>query len=347
MIPIRNIYYMLSYAFKVLNEKGYQNLASENFQDADELYATILIQGIKYQLKRGFDHTYVEKSEISSVVRGKINLSDTLKTQTILRRRLVASYDEFSINSNLNQIIKATLKTLKRRISAKSPYQRELNTILYLLADVHDINIHQINWKIQYHRNNELYKLLVGICNLVISRQLQSEKSGEKSLREFFDDQRMCNLYEHFILNFYRRHFPYLSPMPAHINWNSDDGTTIFLPTMRTDITLTSGEKTLIIDAKYYESGILKSNTLFGDSSEKINSGNIYQIYSYVKNKDTFHSGNVSGMLLYAKTDDSEDLDLKYSLDGNTFYVKTLDLNQPFELIRARLIQIKNLIDNP
>lgn len=112
MIPIRNIYYMLSYAFKALNEKGYQKLASENFQDAGELYAAILIQGIKYQLKRGFDHAYVEKSEISSVVRGKINLSDTLKTQTILRRRLVASYDEFSINSNLNQIIKATLKPL-------------------------------------------------------------------------------------------------------------------------------------------------------------------------------------------------------------------------------------------
>ncbi len=31
MIPIQNIYYMLSYAFQILNEQGYKNIATEQF----------------------------------------------------------------------------------------------------------------------------------------------------------------------------------------------------------------------------------------------------------------------------------------------------------------------------
>lgn len=33
-------------------------------------------------------------------------------------------------------------------------------------------------------------------------------------------------------------------------------------------------------------------------------SGNLYQIYTYVKNYDNDNTGNVSGLLLYAKTDE-------------------------------------------
>ncbi len=31
----------------------------------------------------------------------------------------------------------------------------------------------------------------------------------------------------------------------------------------------------------------------------------MYQIYAYVKNKDVNHTGKVSGMLLFAKTDEA------------------------------------------
>ena len=31
MIPIQNIYYMLLYAFQVLNEQGYKNIATGEF----------------------------------------------------------------------------------------------------------------------------------------------------------------------------------------------------------------------------------------------------------------------------------------------------------------------------
>ena len=43
---------------------------------------------------------------------GKINISDSLKTMAMLRGRMVCSYDEFSVDSQMNRIIKATVKVL-------------------------------------------------------------------------------------------------------------------------------------------------------------------------------------------------------------------------------------------
>ena len=52
MIPIQNIYYMLSYAFQVLQEQGYRSVAAENFQNTADLCAAILEKGVSSQLKR-------------------------------------------------------------------------------------------------------------------------------------------------------------------------------------------------------------------------------------------------------------------------------------------------------
>lgn len=69
-----------------------------------------------------------------------------------------------------------------------------------------------------------------------------------------------------------------------------------------------------------------------------IHSNNLYQIHTYVMNKDKLHSGKVDGMLLYAKTD--EDITPNGSMklaDGNTIYFRTLDLNVPFAEIEKQL----------
>ncbi len=46
MILIQNIYHMLSYAFRVLNEQGYKHIATEKFDNTAELCAAILSRGI-------------------------------------------------------------------------------------------------------------------------------------------------------------------------------------------------------------------------------------------------------------------------------------------------------------
>ena len=49
----------------------------------------------------------------------------------------------------------------------------------------------------------------------------------------------------------------------------------------------------------------------------------------------------VSGMLLYAKTDETEQPnDYKYLMGNNTIVVRTLDLNQEFSMIKEDLLKI-------
>jgi hypothetical protein len=94
-------------------------------------------------------------------------------------------------------------------------------------------------------------------------------------------------------------------------------------------------EKILIIDTKYYE----KTMQMQYDKPS-MHSKNLYQIFTYVKNQDAKGTGNVSGMLLYAKTDEEITPDCSFVVGGNRISVKTLDLNREFAEIAAQLDQI-------
>ncbi len=72
-----------------------------------------------------------------------------------------------------------------------------------------------------------------------------------------------------------------------------------------------------------------------------LRSNNLYQIFTYVKNKEyelkDIPEHSVSGMLLYAKTDEEIQPDNDYVMSGNRISVKTLDLNADFSSIKKTL----------
>ncbi len=334
MIPIRNIYYMLSYAFQVLSEQGYKNIGTEQFDNVAELCAAILSKGVSLQLKRGLGREYIENTESLSSLRGRIEISESIKTRSMLKRQLVCSYDDFSENSYMNRIIKTTMELLLHADIAKVR-KKELRKLLVFFGNVDLLDVHTINWKIQYNRNNQTYRMLIAICYLVVKGLLQTNSDGSTRLMDFLDEQRMCRLYEKFILEYYRKEFPQLSTSASQIPWALDDGLGEMLPVMQTDIMLTCGNKVLIIDAKYYS-----HTTQAQYDVRSLHSGNLYQIFTYVKNKEaelatTPHE--VSGMLLYARTDEVVQPNNTYKMSGNKISVRTLDLNCAFAEIAKQL----------
>ena len=298
MIPIRNIYYMLSYAFQVLNEQGYKNIETEQFDNVAELCAAILSKGVSLQLKRGLGRDYIENSVSLSSLRGRIEISESIKTRSMLKRQLVCSYDDFSENSYMNRIVKTTMELLLHADIAKAR-KKELRKLLVFFGNVELLDIHTINWKIQYNRNNQTYRMLISICYLVVKGLLQTNTDGTTRLMDFLDEQRMCRLYEKFILEYYRKEFPQLSANASQIPWALDDSMGEMLPVMQTDIMLSHKSRVLIIDAKYYS-----HTTQAQYDVRTLHSGNLYQIFTYVKNKeaelgDTPHE--VSGMMAYVE----------------------------------------------
>lgn len=301
MIRIQNIYYMLAYAFHVLNEQGYKNISTEDFDNTAELCAAILTRGIKIQIKRGLGKEYMSRTESLALLRGKIDITESIKTQALQRRQLVCSYDEFSVNSFMNRIIKSTMLLLLRADIAKT-HKKELKKLLVYFDDVDPIDLNSVNWNMQYNRNNQTYRMLIGICYLIVKGLLQTQSDGTTKLMDFLDEQRMHRLYEKFILEYYRKEYPQITANAAQIPWQLDDDMGAMLPVMQTDIMLSYGEKTLIIDAKYYA-----HSTQLQYDKHTLHSGNVYQIFTYVKNKEAELSDKpheVSGMLLYAKTDE-------------------------------------------
>lgn len=78
-ILIKNIYYMLSYAFTTLKQGGYEDVDAENFDNLHDLFAAILAKGIGRQLKQGLYREYLNRTDTLPVVRGKIDMPGTIQ----------------------------------------------------------------------------------------------------------------------------------------------------------------------------------------------------------------------------------------------------------------------------
>ena len=253
--------------------------------------------------------------------------------------------DDLSENNIFNQIIKTGLVLLAQDKDVSKPRRDAIKKILPFFSTIDMLNPSAIPWTtVRYQRSNRLYELPVHICAYVINRTL-IDPNKEKQKLMMFSEENFNRLYEKFVLEYYRRHHPELKANADVIDWNFDTAQSIgweYLPKMITDITLHKGEKTLIIDTKFY-SQILRSKF----DKYTYNSNNFYQISAYIANMDVHHTGNVSGMLLYAQTDNESIPDSEFQIRGSAskIYVRTLDLNQDFANIRERLEDIISLID--
>ena len=336
-IYIKNIYYMLSYAFQVLKQTNYEEVASEDFENVQDLFAAILSKGVARQLKQGLYREYVTMNETLPVIRGKLDMPETIRNRIRHEQKAACEFDEFSENNIYNQILKTTLHYLIRDNGVKSETKSTLKSILMYFDGIDMLEPSAIRWSSLYYRRNNLsYEMLLNICYFVLAGMLQTTSKGEYRMAAF-SDEHMARLYERFILEYYAKHHgDVLDVKASQVEWDLRDGTDEsmlrFLPNMKTDITLRSREKTLIIDAKYYGKTLAQNF-----DKQMLHSGNLYQVYTYVKNQDKKAAGNVAGLLLYAKTDEDIVPDGWYNMGGNMIGAKTLDLNKDFKEIAKQL----------
>lgn len=252
-ILIKNIYYMLSYAFRALKQSSFESVAVEEFDNAQNLFAAILSRGIGLVLKQGLYREYICVKNDLPLARGKIDMSGTIKHKMARRQVLTCEYDELSENNLFNQVLKATAQLLIKDENVKSEYKSALKKEMLYFSNVDKIEPICIAWnKIRFHRNNHTYRLLIAICRLVMDGMIQTTEEGKIRLNNFVDDQRMHKLYERFIFEYYRQEFPQLSVTASCIPWALDDGFDDALPQMQSDVMLSYKDKILIIDAKYY-----------------------------------------------------------------------------------------------
>ena len=332
---------MLTYAFKELRHNNYEYIAGEDFDNVYDLFAEILSKGMSYLLKQGLHKEYILKEDTLTTLKGKLNLSGTIKEKISQRTRLVCEYDELTINNVFNQIIKTTVNVLISKYDVKNERKNNLKRLMLFFGNVDDIDQSMIKWNLlRYDRNTRTYQMIHSLCYFVLQNLLLSTECGNTNMPHFSDDH-MNLLFQRFVMEYYKKHHPDYKAAAKQIKWNfSDTGasTSSMLPIMQSDITLTLGKRTLIIDTKYYSKNLQEH---FGKFT--VNSPNFYQIHTYVMNEDRGHTGLVDGMLLYAKTtaDIQPDGNFKTN-DGNILMVRTLDLTQEFNGVKSELEKLLN-----
>lgn len=221
-IFIQNIYYMLSYAFQVLKQEDYKKVTGEKFDKIHDLFASILEKGVSRQVKQGLYREYVPMHEDLPVMRGKLNINDTIALRVQRKQKLSCEFDEFSEDNIYNQILKVTLHRLILAKDVAPERKQSLRKLIVFFGNVKLIQPDHIAWKkLIYQRNNRNYELLLNICYLVLNSLIQTTDDGQYKLIEFSDDK-MNMLFQRFVFEYFKQEHKELDVSAPIMKWTDD-----------------------------------------------------------------------------------------------------------------------------
>lgn len=339
-IPIQNVYYLLSYAWNKLDEAKYLKIEIDGNTSLQDLFSRVLLTGVKILLKRGLYKSYVENTDEIPGMRGKLQLSETVKRASHLKQRTVCTYDEYSADILVNQIMVTTLQRLRNTVGLEKSLNGEIKKVQRFLPLIPQIKLRREHFiHAMRKRTNQLIHFVMDVCWLVFENSLPADKPGLWIFKDFTrDEHQMSKLFETFIRRFYeielKRDYVVKN---RDIKWKlkSTQDLEAYLPRMRTDITLETAATKIIIDAKFYQ----ETMSVYYNK-EKIKSANLYQLFAYLLNQEdgSEKTQSATGILLYPTVHDEYDLDYLYQ--KHNIYIKTVNLNEDWKSIDRRLRDI-------
>ncbi len=355
-IPIKNLFYMLCYAWNVLAIKDDIKIASDTYDDAYDLLARVFTYGVGRLIRSGFHRSYVEQEGELSTLRGKILVQESINALAMTRNQLVCSYDDYTTNDVFNQIIKYTLKSILSSSDISSLTKKEVKKQLIYFEGIESKPPTKENRaKLIYNRNNMIYKLLVSIAIMLYEGTSVNEEEGFNTFKDFFREEQMQRVFELFILNFYASHLDrdtYKVHAPK-INWHLEEDADSTWGELfdveknpgdrRTDIVVENKiEKIqMIFDAKYYKKTFVKA--FMGDTEEKIRTSHLNQVRGYILDSD--FQGKKVGALLYPMVND--DLKKGTTVAGKDaqIIIKTINLNDDWVNIEQDMLDFVDRIE--
>ena len=343
-IPIQNIYYLLCYAWDSLEQGQVVPVSQDDCKTLAELFARVLDGGVTHLLKRGLDRDYITEDEDTTSLRGKLGVSSTVKRNLQRKSRVYCVIDAMSHNVPHNRIVKATLRNLVHCSGLDRTLRDRLLRLYRRLHEVSDIELTPRDFgAVRLHRNNAYYRFLIQVCRLIFDNLLVNEHTGDRQFRDFLRDERqMAALFEKFVRNFYRREQTEFRVRSETFGWQGVEAThgdLHFLPRMRTDVSLDSAWRKIVIDTKYY-ANCLQS---YYDSTT-IRSESLYQLFAYLNNLQIGDDRQIEGVLLYPTVGRS--LSLRYRIQGYAIRIVTVDLNSEWQEIRQHLLGLVTPADS-
>jgi 5-methylcytosine-specific restriction enzyme subunit McrC len=333
-VPIRNLFCLLSYMNEMPELVKSLNDVDEELITYDFI-AKQFLQEVEAINRRGFVRDYIVVKETTSHLGGRVMMNDSMPYIVGRQPLVVCEKDDYSTNILLNQVMKSTLRAISiNRFVKEETRKRSFSYLDYLPeADMATLS-KEIFLKIYFGRHNVHYKRMIHIARLLHEFTLLSNKHGNWSLYTAeLDESSLNQLFEKFLFHFYRIEQNDYRVSSEIMQWQLE-GNQSFLPSMKTDVSLThkSVPRKIIVDAKFYKN-IFQEH--YGKST--FHSHNLYQLFTYLMHqpKET----TLRGILIYPYNGFEVDETFRWD-ERLTVQVMTLNLNDSWKEIYRKLFSV-------
>ena len=344
---LTNLLHMLSYAEDLQLKEERRALTSAMPDDWFELLTYLFARELYTNVLSGPHRDYVRREERLPVMRGKWMISQQLSCHPHERHRFDLAYDEFELNTPLNQVFRYVIEQLLY-LSRRAANQRLLLILRATLMDVKllpSIDASMLD-QIQFTRLNERFQTAFSLARLFLKRETLLLSPGCKALYAFVFD--MNRLFEDFVWGFLYTHRKRIFPeKPEDIHLQKQAiGTSLHLIRdqanekehirLRPDILLhdSLGRTRLVLDTKYKRLGRDAFKPQVAESD-------LYQMVAYMTRFDCRQS-----LLLYPSEVTNGQLRKAYSVPETSkqIGVATLDLHHSLRDINYFVHQFQSIL---
>ena len=266
------------------------NLASLKIQNLPllEIFISMFLCELEALVKKGIKSDYVALEENLNFLKGKLNINEQIKRNSIHKERFYVGYSEFLSDIKINRIIKTTLKFLYKK-SNSSKNQQKIRELLFIFDEVLECEDYKNFFeKLIINRQVKHYEQTLLWCKIfLLGNSFTPHKGNDLAFALLFD---MNALFESYVGNFIKKKYA--------------------------DVSLQYSEKHLVENPKSFKlrPDIFLKGKFIADtkwkivsSRDDISQADLYQLYAYGKKHecDKLH-------LIYPKIDDIRQKTMKF-----------------------------------
>jgi 5-methylcytosine-specific restriction enzyme subunit McrC len=225
-IPIRNVYALLAYAWKLLDFGPMAEVGAFEADTPADLLARLLANGLQALLRRGAYRAYLTREEDLRAPRGAVDVTRTVTGALRARRRVGCRFDELSYDVIENRAVKAAARALFACRNINPGLARSLRDACTRMDEVSDVELRaDLLRRARVPRGHGSYGMLLHVCRFVLENLLPDEQGEGLRLRDFTrDDDQMARLFEDFVRGFLQHTLEDTIVRREHLGWVGASG---------------------------------------------------------------------------------------------------------------------------
>jgi 5-methylcytosine-specific restriction enzyme subunit McrC len=315
-LSIDRVFFLVGYAPKVRFAPQVTTLSAR--EGIVEPFVAAFLDALQRALRRGLPMSYIAREEALPTIRGRIRFGQQLRRRYNLPLPIEIGYDDYTIDTEANRLIKAALRRIER-LRLRNPHlRRRTKAALGAFDSVDDVTFDPRRLpKFNYTRLNERIRPVLELAALLVRNTSVELHPGAASTSSILFD--MNDVFEDFVWAAIGDELRRV--LPASYTWRQ--GKSIALDEDRRvrpepDLSLWEGSRCVFVgDAKYKQ-------------TERGEVEDLYQLLAYCS-----ATGLDEGFLLYAEKPSGPTVH-RVVRGGPRLRVETVDITAPLTELQER-----------